>query len=161
MLSTSPLEPATCDAFRSHTTKRKPRTTLGESERGCEVLVQDGNPRTQKGRVGKSRPLLSTVFAVSTRVGSLLPLHMAERLAFSPATPESVCVCVRGESFLEKELSAGAAPRETGGGGGASGLPRQARFRLGELGRSSCAAGAEKQVQERAVPAPLWLRESR
>ena len=94
MLSTSPLEPATCDAFRSHTTKRKPRTTLGESERGREVLVQDGNPRTQKGRVGKSRPLLSTVFAVSTRVGSLLPLHMAERLAFSPATPESVCVCV-------------------------------------------------------------------
>lgn len=67
----------------------------------------------------------------------------------SAGTCEPDCWEAGGESFLEKELSAGAAPRETGGGGGASGLPRQARFRLGELGRSSCAAGEEKQVQER------------
>ena len=66
----------------------------------------------------------------------------------SAGTCEPDCWEAGGESFPREELSAGAAPRETGGGGGASGLPRQARLRLGELGSSSCAAGAEKQVQD-------------
>ena len=90
---------------------------------------------------------------VSALEAELSPQTEVHALVSPPAHPLPVPVSptagrLEARASLEKELSAGAAPRETGGGGGASGLPRQARLRLGELGRSSCAAGAEKQVQD-------------
>lgn len=72
-LSTSPLEPATCDALRGHMPKRKPREPSWEKvnvdvkcwfKTGIRELRREGWGRA-------ARP--SALFAVSTRAGSLLP----------------------------------------------------------------------------------------
>ena len=84
-----------------------------------------------------------------------------------PSCPPSACTCdpdcsgLEARASLEKELSGGAAPRQTEGGRGASEVPRQARLRPGELSRGSCAAGETETGAGAGTCWALQLQESR